>query len=52
MAARVKQMLSSLSSISGSHKDATGKYREILDTILKFKEPDLTQGLKVYIETG
>lgn len=52
MAAQVKQMLTSLSSAGGSHKDITGKYREILDKIFKFQEPSLTEGLKTFIEAG
>lgn len=52
MADKVKRMLSSLSSSTGSHKDATGKYREVLEKALKFKEPELAQGLKTYIEIG
>lgn len=52
MAAQVKQMLNSLSSTGGSHKDITGKYREILEKVFKFKEPSLTEGLKTFIEAG
>lgn len=48
----MKQMLTSLSSAGGSHKDITGKYREILDKIFKFQEPSLTEGLKTFIEAG
>ena len=50
MAAQVKQMLLTLSSASGSHKDITGKYREILEKIFKFQEPSLTEGLKTFTE--
>lgn len=50
MAAQVKQMLITLSSASGSHKDITGKYREILEKIFKFQEPSLTEGLKTFTE--
>lgn len=50
MAAQVKQMLLTLSSASGSHKDITGKYREILEKIFKFQEPSLTEGLKIFTE--
>lgn len=52
MAAQVKQMLNSLSSAGSSHKDITGKYREILEKIFKFQEPSLTEGLKTFIEAG
>ena len=52
MAAQVKQMLNSLSNAGGSHKDITGKYREILEKIFKFQEPSLTEGLKAFIEAG
>lgn len=52
MAAQVKQMWNSLSSASGSHKDITGKYREILEKVFKFQEPALTEGLKTFIEAG
>ena len=52
MAAQVKQMLNSLSNASGSHKDITGKYREILEKIFKFNDPSLTEGLKTFIEAG
>ena len=53
MAAEVRRMLNSLSSSAGSsHKDATGKYREILEKTLKFKEPDVTEGLKALVEGG
>lgn len=48
----MKQMLNSLSSAGGSHKDITGKYREILEKIFKFQEPSLTDGLKIFIEAG
>lgn len=50
MAAQVKQMWNSLSSAGGSHKDITGKYREILEKVFKFQEPALTEGLKTFIE--
>ena len=43
-------MLLTLSSASGSHKDITGKYREILEKIFKFQEPSLTEGLKTFTE--
>ena len=46
----MKQMLNSLSSAGGSHKDITGKYREILEKIFKFQEPSLTEGLKTFTE--
>ena len=53
MAAEVRRMLNSLSSSAGSsHKDATGKYREILEKALEFKEPDVTEGLKALVEGG
>ena len=52
MAAQVKQMLSSLSNAGGSHKDITGKYREILEKIFTFNNPSLTEGLKTFIEAG
>ena len=52
MAAQVKQMLNSLSNAGGSHKDITGKYREILEKIFKFNDPSLTEGLKTFIEAG
>lgn len=45
-------MWNSLSSASGSHKDITGKYREILEKVFKFQEPALTEGLKTFIEAG
>ena len=48
----MKQMLNSLSNAGGSHKDITGKYREILEKVLKFQEPTLTEGLKTFIEAG
>ena len=48
----MKQMLNSLSNAGGSHKDITGKYREILEKIFNFKEPSLTEGLKTFIEAG
>ena len=52
MAAQVKQMLNSLSNAGGSHKDITGKYREILEKIFKFNDSSLTEGLKTFIEAG
>lgn len=52
MAAQVKQMLNSLSNAGGSHKDITGKYRDILENIFKFQGPSLTEGLKTFIEAG
>lgn len=51
MAAEVRSLLSGVSS-SGNHKDAMGKYREILTKIMKFPEPRLTDGMKVFIEAG
>ena len=48
----MKQMWNSLPSASGSHKDITGKYREILEKVFKFQEPALTEGLKTFIEAG
>ena len=48
----MKQMLNSLSNAGGSHKDITGKYRDILEKIFKFQGPSLTEGLKAFIETG
>jgi hypothetical protein len=51
MAAEVRNMLSGVSGL-GTHKDATGKYREILNKIFKFPEPRLTDGMKVFIEAG
>lgn len=52
MAAQVKQLLNSLSNAGGSHKDITGKYREILEKIFKFNDSSLTEGLKTFIEAG
>lgn len=48
----MKQMLNSLSNAGGSHKDITGKYREILEKIFKFNDSSLTEGLKTFIEAG
>lgn len=48
----MKQMLNSLSNAGGSHKDITGKYRDILEKIFKFQGPSLTEGLKTFIEAG
>lgn len=48
----MKQMLNSLSNAGGSHKDITGKYREILEKVFKFQEPSLTEGLRTFIEAG
>ena len=48
----MKQMLNSLSNAGGSHKDITGKYREILERIFKFNDQSLTEGLKTFIEAG
>lgn len=48
----MKQMLNSLSNAGGSHKDITGKYRDILENIFKFQGPSLTEGLKTFIEAG
>ena len=45
-------MLNSLSNAGGSHKDITGKYREILEKVFKFQEPSLTEGLRTFIEAG
>ncbi|KAK2563661.1 COP9 signalosome complex subunit 4 [Acropora cervicornis] len=50
MAAQMKQMLNSPSNTGGSHKDITGKYREILEKVFKFQEPSLSEALKVFIE--
>lgn len=52
MAAQMKQMLNSPSNTGGSHKDITGKYREILEKVFKFQEPSLSEALKVFIEAG
>lgn len=52
MAAQMKQMLNSSSNTGGSHKDITGKYREILEKVFKFQEPSLSEALKVFIEAG
>ena len=53
MATEAKRILSSLNSNSGSsHKDATGKYREILEKILKFKDADVAEGLNTFVEAG
>ncbi|XP_031553705.1 COP9 signalosome complex subunit 4-like [Actinia tenebrosa] len=49
MAAEVRSLLSGVCS-SGNHKDAMGKYRDILTKIIKFPEPRLTDGMKVFIE--
>lgn len=47
----MRELVSAVSD-SGSHKDVTEKYRKILNKILAFKEPRLTDGTKVFIEAG
>lgn len=51
MAAEVRELLSKVAD-SGSHKDVTDKYRKILNQILKFSEPKLSEGTRVFIEAG
>jgi len=48
--AQYRSQLSSLVSTTGSHKDISEKFREILDNILKLGEDELVEGLKAFIE--
>uniref|UniRef100_T1JPH2 COP9 signalosome complex subunit 4 n=1 Tax=Strigamia maritima TaxID=126957 RepID=T1JPH2_STRMM len=50
MATHVRQQLINLCNTGGSHKDQADKYRGILDGILKYKEDEVIEGLKTFVE--
>lgn len=50
MSSGVRQQLSSLSNLGGSPKDQADRYRNVLDSILKFRGEELIEGLKAFVE--